>query len=198
MCGCYIVSRREKFLRILNANKVGVSNEDMGLLSGFTEFACEVFPGADVPVITQTLCPKIVRWGMTYEGKKAKVFNARSESASNSRFFSHCFSNGRCIVPAEAYYEWRKNTVNQKNIKTKCRIFRDDSKLLVFAGILSQTNGTDELAVLTRPASSEIEDIHSRMPVILDRKQAALWLGGDWRKVLSEHSFTGLSILTEI
>lgn len=55
----------------------------------------------------------LLRWGLVpFWAKDAKLgfstFNARSEEASKKPAFSKALKARRCLVPADAFYEWKR------------------------------------------------------------------------------------------
>ena len=52
-------------------------------------------------------------WGFSRRGGGV-VVNARSESAAKTAMFRDAFGEGRCLVPADGFFEWRREgSVNQ-------------------------------------------------------------------------------------
>ena len=78
----------------------------------------------------------LLRWGLvphlTKDLKAArKPINARSETAASSGMFRAALASRRCIVPADAFYEWRA----MADGKQPYAIARQDGALLAFAGL---------------------------------------------------------------
>jgi putative SOS response-associated peptidase YedK len=76
----------------------------------------------------------------------------------------------RCLVPASAYYEWKKLVSNRKE---KYEFRSPKRTLLYLAGIYSEDR---RFAVLTREAAPTVMDIHDRMPVIVPYELTNMWL----------------------
>ena len=66
----------------------------------------------------------------------------------------------------EDFLIWKKD---ENNKKTPQFIYKKDNTNLYFAG-LYQKNENLEFTIITREASSELKNIHSRMPVVLEEK----------------------------
>ena len=144
-----------------------------------------IAPTQIVPVIVQQQTGERVltpaRWGLIPHWVsdpgtfKANLFNARSESAAEKPSFRDAMRSRRCIVPATGFYEWRKTD----DSKQPFHIQRADGQPLAFAGLWSvNTRGADSLVsctILTTAANSDIEVLHDRMPVILEREAWARW-----------------------
>ena len=131
--------------------------------------------GDDGPVLADA------HWGFTRSGG-ATVINARSERAAHAPLFRDAFRNGRCLVPADGFFEWRKEgRTNQPYL-----FRRPDGSLLLMAGLWQ--NGC--YVVLTCDAQGQVADIHDRMPVVLGAAAAHQWLdagklapSGDLRRI---------------
>ena len=64
---------------------------------------------------------------------------------------------------------------DENNKKTPQYIYKKDNTNLYFAG-LYQKNENLEFTIITREASSELKNIHSRMPVVLEEKDILKYL----------------------
>lgn len=106
-------------------------------------------------------------WGLERHGG-GLVINARSETAEGNRMFRDAFRDGRCLVPADGFFEWRKGArVNQPYL-----FQREDTGLFLMAGLWER----GRYVILTRQARGEVIEIHHRMPIILDPDDAHEWL----------------------
>lgn len=112
----------------------------------------------------------ILPWGFQVDWQKSPVINARAETASGKPTFQP-FLDRRVIVPASAYYEWRKD--GQEKIKT--RLSPQGSDIFGMAGLRSD----DRFVILTCAPSDSIAHIHTRMPVILNQEGEREWLNLD-------------------
>ena len=127
----------------------------------------EIRPTDQIPIITNENKMVNMHWGLIVDWNKSPIINARSETIHQKPIFQAMLQN-RCIVPATAYFEWRK----EGGLKIKTRIYQQDQKIISFAGLFVGDNFT---IITSRPASS-IAHIHNRMPVILDHADEAVWL----------------------
>ena len=106
-------------------------------------------------------------WGLERHGGGI-VINARAETADRARMFRDAFRDGRCVVPADGFFEWRREgRVNQPYL-----FRRNDGGLFLMAGLCQ----AGRYVILTRDAQGEVVDIHDRMPVLLEREEAHRWL----------------------
>jgi putative SOS response-associated peptidase YedK len=76
----------------------------------------------------------------------------------------------RCLVPASRWIEWQAIAGSRK--KAAWRLAPADCRLFSFAGLMSD----EAFVILTAPAAPATQDIHPRMPVVLDAAAEAAWL----------------------
>ncbi|HJN05505.1 MAG TPA: SOS response-associated peptidase, partial [Bacteroidales bacterium] len=93
-------------------------------------------PSQKLPVITndQPHSLSYFRWGLIpFWAKDPKLgyrnINTRSETISSKPSFKNAFKKRRCLIPANGFYEWRKD-----ENKTPFRIFFKNEKLFALAG----------------------------------------------------------------
>ena len=58
-----------------------------------------------------------VKWGyapLWAQGKRPPAINARVETAATSKYFRDIWQTGRAIVPADGWYEWKKDAADPK------------------------------------------------------------------------------------
>ena len=125
----------------------------------------------------------VLRWGLvpffTKDLKKAeRPINARAETVAGSSIFRAAFAKRRCIVPADAFYEWQ--TVASG--KQPYAIARADGAPLALAGLWEgwrDPNGEvlRTFTILTTVANQDLAWLHKRMPVILEEEDWRSWLG---------------------
>lgn len=113
---------------------------------------------------------------------KFSTFNAKSETLETSRLFGPYFKSSRCLVPADAFYEWKIVSIKQPY----CIQLRDETPFM-FAGLFSvwrdQEKETElaSFAIVTTEANELMSGIHKRMPVILPPESFVQWLDRDHR-----------------
>ena len=124
-------------------------------------------------------------WGLVPSWAKdktigAKMINARSETLREKPSFQSLIYQKRCIVISDGYFEWKR-----EGKKKKPYYIRDpDGKLLPMAGLWDEwvdKQGKKWLTytVITTDPSNQINHIHNRMPVILDKLEMDLWINFD-------------------
>jgi putative SOS response-associated peptidase YedK len=136
------------------------------LMPEFSQLA-EIRPTNRVPIITYKNQMMPLNWGLKVDWDMKPIINARSETLTKKPTFQPLLEN-RCLVPATAYYEWRKG----RNLKIKTKIQANEGALFSFAGLIND----DSFTVITCEPSPSIAHIHGRMPVILERADEAAWL----------------------
>jgi putative SOS response-associated peptidase YedK len=130
------------------------------------------------------------RWGLVpsfAEGPKSRspLINARAETVETAPAFRTSFARRRCIVPAEAFYEWRRHRDPETNRIVRSEPFairRRTGEPLAFAGVWAiwRNRETAErlysLAIVTGPPNGLVATVHDRMPIVLDPGDWDTWL----------------------
>ena len=106
-----------------------------------------------------------------------KLINARKEGIQSKPSFRMSVRYKRCLVLADSFYEWRREGTR----KIPYRIFLKDQSIIAMAGVWdSWTDGSkviNSFSVITTPPNTEMQSIHSRMPVILNTSdKQKVWL----------------------
>jgi len=169
MCGRYYIEIDDRELQdICNAvqEKQGREEQLEIKLSG------EIFPTDIVPVQIGLGAYQAMKWGFIGFDKKP-VINARSETAQIKPMFKESMFARRCLIPASGYFEWRRE--GSKKIKHR---FCLPNQTIYFAGCYRQEKDEPlpRFVILTRAATSGLEYIHDRMPVIIPKEYAGDWL----------------------
>jgi putative SOS response-associated peptidase YedK len=146
-----------------------------------------VAPSQAVPVIVDREAgPTLttMRWGfqpawMRESGQRPPPINARAESLLERPMFRSSVARGRCLIPADGFYEWM--AVPGQKTKQPIYIRLKGGELFAFAGLY--VHGRDEVGdtcvIVTTAANEVLSPIHDRMPVILDREAEQRWLDRD-------------------
>ncbi|MGQ0607941.1 MAG: SOS response-associated peptidase [Chloroflexota bacterium] len=123
------------------------------------------------------------RWGFRPfwaddERKAAQSrINARAETAWDSPAFGRSLRTRRCIVPADAFYEWDRRASPRQPYAIGPAV---DGEMLALAGIWSPIHGDDPTAAIMTTAPNELlAPVHDRMPVLLERDAFDIWLDAD-------------------
>lgn len=120
----------------------------------------EVFPSQKTIVLLGPDTPAVMRWGLKKWDDKGLIINARSESVKESPFFKEHLSLRRCIIKAEAFFEWNKE--KQKNI-----VFGPQKKPFYMAGLYDDSTETPAFAILTDEAEGNFRQLHNRVPLFI-------------------------------
>lgn len=111
--------------------------------------------------------PRLLTWGLSVDWDPKPLINARAETLGQKKTFRP-FLESRCLIPAGAYFEWRKDGA----ARHKNRISLAPDSLFAFAGL---TDG-ERFTIITCAPAPSIAGIHNRMPVILERRAEARWI----------------------
>lgn len=123
------------------------------------------------------------KWG--FEGKEGGlVINARSESIFTKPMFSSAALYRRCLVPAETFFEWdpARNKVGfqqpGKELMYLAGLWKPADESGKAAGRYGQEAGDDaaRFVVITAPANKSVENVHDRMPLLIDEEEARAWI----------------------
>lgn len=143
-----------------------------------------IAPTQLVPIITGEARDTLtwVKWGLIPSWSKddkgaSQLINARAETIEEKPSFRSAFKKRRCLVPADGFYEWRKDGDKKK----PQYIFLDDREVFAFAGLWETwKNPAGEMvyscAIITGEPNELIKPMHHRMAVILERDAYADWL----------------------
>jgi putative SOS response-associated peptidase YedK len=174
MCGRYaLVSGAEELVEAFDVP-----------LPGFELVArYNIAPGQDVPVVAEDRRGRRMgrlRWGLVPGWKDqpgSGLVNARSETVRTTPSFRDAFSRRRCLVPADGFYEWRR----EGDLKVPHWFRPRDGSVVSFAGIWERWSRPDAeprhtFAILTTDANEDVAPFHDRMPVVVAPEHRALWL----------------------
>ena len=127
----------------------------------------------------------LLRWGLVpYWAKDIKIgascINAMAETVASKPAFRDAFARRqRCIVPVDAFYEWKK----LGTAKQPYAIVGADGLPLAMAGLWERWkdrasgDALQTFTIITTVPNELCGAIHDRMPVILPREKWATWLG---------------------
>lgn len=128
------------------------------------------------------------RWGLVPFWAKDpeighRLINARAETLAEKPSFKYSFSRRRCLIPANGFYEWRK----ENNRRIPMYIRRRDGGLFAFAGLWDEWQSPDgsplrTCTLITTQPNALIASIHNRMPVILKPEHEDVWLDTSLRE----------------
>jgi len=114
------------------------------------------------------------------------IINTRIESIKEKPFWRGLFRHKRCLIPANGFYEWHKDTKQPYFIKLK------DDELMFMAGIFDIKEYPDgsvlpSFSILTKEANVEISELHHRMPIMIPNCELREYIqSSDYDKVLQK------------
>ena len=124
------------------------------------------------------------RWGLVPSWAKdpsegARRINARAETVASAPTFRKALRQRRCLVPADAFYEWEK--VEGESRKQPWAVKRADGAPLAFAGLWEAWRDVEgkwlrTCAIITTDAAGPLAEIHDRCPAILEPDDFSQWL----------------------
>lgn len=147
-----------------------------------------IAPTQPVAVITDAARPKLdfMRWGLVPSWAKdisigQKLINARAETIREKPSFRSAFSRRRCLIPADGFFEWKKNEGSKKTPAEPYYFRLRSGKPFAFAGLweIWHSPEGDELkscTILTTDANELVGTVHQRMPILFEVDEAWTWL----------------------
>jgi len=125
----------------------------------------------------------LLRWGLvphfTKDLKAARrPINARAETVATSGLFRGALAARRCLVPADAFYEWRVSG----SAKQPYAIARRNGQPMAFAGLWEGWRSPEgevlrSFTIVTTAANATLRPLLERMPVVLEAADWPAWLG---------------------
>ncbi|MGI9015244.1 MAG: SOS response-associated peptidase [Phycisphaerales bacterium] len=185
MCGRFVLATPAYEIAALFAAEMLIQNAP--------EPRYNIAPTQDVIVLRERKRDKqrvlqTMRWGLVPHWADdisigSRMINARSETARSKRAFRDAFASRRCVIPADGFYEWK--TINQR--KQPYYINRADQKPMLFAGLWARWRPpgvadadadavVETCTILTTAASAQVQELHDRMPVMLEQADAMIWM----------------------
>src|SRR5262249_2468749 len=146
-----------------------------GLFADVSGFAAlrpryNIAPSQPVAVIRRAdgrLVLSLLNWGIvpTWAGRRTLLPNARAERVATAPAFRPAFRSRRCRMPADGFFDWAG--------PERPFLFRGpNAEPLAFAGLWDGGG----CAVVTVPASADVQAVHPRMPALLRGDEFARWL----------------------
>jgi putative SOS response-associated peptidase YedK len=146
-----------------------------------------IAPTQLVPIITGEARDTLtwVKWGLIPSWSKdasgaSQLINARAETIEEKPSFRSAFKKRRCLVPADGFYEWRKDGDKKK----PQYIVLDEREVFAFAGLWETwRNPAGETVysctIITGDPNEIVKPLHHRMAVILQEDMYKDWLDED-------------------
>lgn len=183
MCGRY--RRKSDKQRIADAFEVIAGLDEIDLAP-----EDDIAPGSMQPVVS--INPdgerqiELMRWGFKLPDRL--LFNARSEGIEIAKFWKDCFAERRCIVPADAIFEWKEMPKGQKKPKYEFALRHQEPFGMAGLWKLWKNPKTDQwertFAVITGEPNELMAPIHDRMTTFLEPRDYAEYLENSERPPL--------------
>ena len=132
---------------------------------------------------------RLVRWGFLPGFVKDPkgfplLFNARAEGLAEKASFKNALRRRRCLVPADAFYEWQRFGQGRSARSQPFIARRTDGTTMALAGLWETWMGpngeeVDTACIVTTAANGVSTAIHPRLPVVIEPAEFALWLDPD-------------------
>ena len=165
MCGRYVITNPVSKTKKIVKSAIQVEDDEN----------YNAHPYQKLPVIKKYINGNTLEnltWGIIPSWSKKKDFkpltNARLETIDEKISFKKLIKVSRCIAIADGFYEWKR----EDKIKTPFYFQRVDKKLIYFAAIFEN----EQFCLITEQASSNINEIHHRQPVILNENDVNKYL----------------------
>ena len=132
----------------------------------------EVFPTNLAPILIEEgkkVEPTLSSWGFPKFDQKGVIINARSETAFEKRTFRDSLLNRRCIVPSTGFYEWDSE-------KHKFLFREEGTNALYMGGLYTIYQEELRFVILTTEANESMKEIHTRMPLVIPKKEIDTWI----------------------
>ena len=211
MCGRFVASRPvEDIARLLDVDEVDVPPE-------LAAPRWNIAPQAKVLAVTSSRHDPSLRrlsafrWGLVPWWAKdpsigARAFNAKAETVEEKPMFRGAVAHQRCVIPADAFYEWAPAEAGDRRRRKQPWCFRSaDSGLLLLGGLWERwrprgekeagepsparsgeaveggeaaepTTTLRSCTILTTEANELVGRVHDRMPVLIAERDLEEWL----------------------
>ncbi|MCC6948182.1 MAG: SOS response-associated peptidase [Bradyrhizobiaceae bacterium] len=159
-----------------------------------------IAPTQPVPIVHQEHGLRhflLVRWGLIPSWVKdpkqfSLLINARLEGITTKPSFRAAMRRRRCLVPADGFYEWKKEANGKRPHFIRARV----GGPFAFAGLwetwVDRDGGEiDTAAIVTCDANATLAPIHKRMPVIVPPEHFEAWLDCDHVKAEEAAALVG-------
>ncbi len=110
-----------------------------------------------------------------------RMINARAETLAEKPAFKTALKRRRCLIPADGFYEWRKDGGGGK---TPMFIHLKSGEPFAFAGLWDVWHSPDgsevpSVTIITTALNAVTKPIHDRMPAIVRAADYSRWLAPD-------------------
>lgn len=157
---------------------VGPTSDLLGLT-----IADDAPPPESTPLVLDRYRWGLIPWWAKDPSEGNRRINARAETVATAPSFRDPFRRRRTAIVVDGFLEWRRGPGKQRQ---PYYFHRADGKPLAFAGLWeawgdrSQEPAGESRArsctIITTTASTDMNGIHNRMPVVLESEALEVWL----------------------
>lgn len=184
MCGRYVLTDLEKFLQ----RQSWIRRPEPTLLA---PARYNIAPQQEVLAVIRDKgeagkgVVKSFRWGLVPswandESVGSRMINARCETVTEKGSFRIALTKRRCLVPADAFYEWEKTTAGRQPYAIRLK----GDRPFAFAGLWEVWRDPRQAdrpplftcTIITCGPNPLVADLHDRMPVILPEGNYHDWV----------------------
>jgi putative SOS response-associated peptidase YedK len=180
MCGRFARRSTQEVL----ADWFGVEMEDMPWFAPSYNVAPQsTQPVVRINAVTGKREFALMRWGLVpYWAKDPKVgystINARAEEVAAKPLFREALKRRRCLIPADAFYEWQSLGAKRKR---PFAFGLRSGQPYAFAGLWErwkpkEGEPLETFTILTTDPNELAEPVHNRMPVIVEPGDYTRWM----------------------
>lgn len=165
MCGRYTIDPEEQEIQAI-IKAITEKRPAVEIRTG------EIYPTNPAPILMETsgeITPDVAGWGFPHFKGSGVIINARAETALDKRMFRDSLLTRRCVIPSTGFFEWDKS-------KHKILFQTPGSSVLYMAGFYNEFQGARKYIILTTAANNSVQDIHNRMPVVLQHNELEDWI----------------------
>jgi len=179
MCGRYTLTKSQKELQQFFG-----ADFPKDFLPRYNIGPMQTLPVLSLDDSGNKLMVSLMRWGLipqwAQDAGGTGHINARSETVAEKPAFKDALRHRRLLIPANGFFEWRQVGKD----KEAYYISFPKNELFAFAGLWDmhqtlQGKRQKTFAILTAQANPELQDLHHRMPVIVEPDAYSAWLSGD-------------------
>ena len=167
-----------------------IQSQPLSPLTPFTP-SWNIAPTHWVPVVTEngierrSSAPRhmrLMRWGLRPNWSKPSTHepnNARAETVDQKPMFKQAWTERRCVVPADGWFEWMTTVQG----KVPWYHYRINGGPCWLGGIWESWSSADgdhveSFALLTVDSNEDVREVHHRMPLVLEEHQISDFLDG--------------------
>ena len=147
-----------------------------------------IAPSQTIPVVRETAQGRalaFLKWGLIPSWAKEasigmKLINARSESLADKPAFRNAYRHRHCLVPADAFYEWKPVAGRKQPYCIRLR----DAGPFGMAGLWERWKDphgewVESCTIVTVDANPLVAPLHDRMPLIVAPEAYDAWLSAE-------------------